>query len=470
MSMQNKKISIDKNIIEKIKKIVSSKNVLTDMEERYVYAQDATNKQNIEVLPDVVVFVETAEQVQQIVKLAYDNEIPITPRGAGTNLVGACITVEGGIVLNFSKMNKIIEVNQENLTARVQPGVVVGDLQLEAQKLGLFYPPDPSNLKVSTIGGSIALSSGGPRTFKYGSTKDYVIDLKVVLADGRIVNTGSNTAKNSTGYHMSQLFIGSEGTLGIVVEAVLKLIPKPENSRVILAYFDKVSDATKAVTAVLQNKLLPATLDIMDKNTLQTVEKFFPCGLLTDKDAALFLEVDGYEVSLEYQQKKVVELCKACGAVEIQYSQSEEEAQRIWTARRSAFGACAKLKPNVVAEDVVVPRSKIPQLVQGIRKICDRNNLLVCIMGHVGDGNIHPNIPLDLRDENDVKNYAKTKDEIHELAVELGGTLSGEHGIGCEKSKYMSRAIDSVTLEYMIKIKKLFDEKNILNPGKIFGL
>lgn len=470
MSMRNNKITIKKDIIEKVKKIVSSQNVLTEMEERYVYAQDATNKQNIEVLPDLVVFAETVEQVQQLVKIAYEDNIPIIPRGAGTNLVGACITKQGGMVLNFSKMNNILEVNQENLTATVQPGVVVGDLQSAAEKLGLFYPPDPSNLKVSTIGGSIALSSGGPRTFKYGSTKDYVIDLKVVLADGSIINTGSKTAKNSTGYHLSQLFIGSEGTLGIVVEATLKLIPKPENSRVILAYFDKVSDATSAVTSILQNKLLPATLDIMDQNTLQTVEKFYPSGLLTDKDAALFLEVDGYEVSLEYQQNRVVELCRSCGAVEIQYSKTEEEAQRIWTSRRSAFGACAKLRPNVVCEDVVVPRAKIPELVAGIRQICDKNNLIVCIMGHIGDGNIHPNIPLDLRDENDVKNYAKTKDEIHELAIALGGTLSGEHGIGCEKSKYMSRAIDSVTLEYMIKIKNLFDEKNILNPQKIFNI
>jgi glycolate oxidase len=218
---------LTKNNIEQIKKIVSAKNVLTDLEERYVYAQDATNKQNIENLPEVVVFVETVEQVQQIVRLAYENKISIIPRGAGTNLVGACIVKQGGIVLNFSRMNKIVGVNVENLTARVQPGVVVGDLQFEAEKLGLFYPPDPSNLKVSTIGGSIALSSGGPRTFKYGSTKDYVIDLKIVLADGRIINTGSNTAKNSTGYHLSQLFIGSEGTLGIMVEALVKLIPKP---------------------------------------------------------------------------------------------------------------------------------------------------------------------------------------------------------------------------------------------------
>lgn len=462
-----------KKIIEKIKKIISPQNVLTDVEERYVYAQDATNKQNIENLPDAVVFVRTIDEVQQILKICYEKNIPIIPRGAGTNLVGACILKKtdrgGGIVLNFSKMNKIIEINQENLTARVQPGVVVGALQAEVEKLGLFYPPDPSNLKVSTIGGSIALSSGGPRTFKYGSTKDYVIDLKIVLADGRIINTGSNTAKNSTGYHMSQLFMGSEGTLGIVVEALVKLIPRPEGSKVLLAYFDKISDATHAVNVILENKLMPATLDIMDQKTLQTVEKFYPAGLLIDKDAALFLEVDGYLASLDYQQDKVIELCKSCGASQVQFSKTDEDAQRIWTARRSAFGACAKLKPNVVAEDVVVPREKIAALVDGIRKICDKNNLMVCIMGHIGDGNVHPNIPLDLNNDEDVKNYAKTKDEIHQLAIDLGGTLSGEHGIGCEKSKYMKNAVDEVTLEYMKKIKKVFDEKNILNPEKIFG-
>lgn len=460
---------MDKKIIEQFKNIVGGQNVLTELEERYVYALDATNKQNVENLPDVVVFVETTEQVQQIVKIAYDNEIPIVPRAAGTNLVGACITVKGGIVMNFSKMNKILEINQENLTARVQPGVVVGVLKDGTEKLGLTYPPDPSNLKVSTIAGSIALSSGGPRTFKYGTTKDYVIDLKIVLADGQIINTGSNTAKNSTGYHLSQLFIGSEGTLGIIVEATLRLIPKPEGSKVILAYFDKISDAVHAVNVILQNKIMPATLDIMDKNTLQTIEKFYHAGLLTDKDAALFIEVDGYLCSLDYQQEKVVELCKSCGAAEIQFSQTEEDAQRIWTARRSAFGACAKLKPNVVAEDIIVPREKITDLVDGVRKICAENNLIVSIVGHIGDGNIHPNISLDLRDETDVENYRKTKDAIHQLAIDLGGTLSGEHGIGCEKSKYMTNAIDEVTLEYMKKIKSAFDSKNILNPSKIFS-
>lgn len=457
-----------KNVIEKIKQLVGAQNVLTEMEERYVYALDATNKQNIENLPDVVVFPQNAEHVQGIVKVAYDNNIPVIARGAGTNLVGACIVKKGGIVLNFSKMNAILEINPKNLTARVQPGVVVGDLQVEVEKLGLFYPPDPSSLKVSTIGGSIALSSGGARTFKYGSTKDYVIDLKVVLADGRIINTGANTAKNVTGYNLTQLFIGSEGTLGIVVEALVKLIPKPEDSRVLLAYFDKIEQAVNAVNVVLENRFMPATLDFMDKKTLQTVEQFYPAGLLTDKDAALLIEVDGVVCSLDYQQKKIIELCKKYGASEIRFSQTEEESNAIWTARRSAFAACSKLKPNVVAEDVVVPREQIVELVKGIQRICSENDVMVCIMGHIGDGNVHPNIPIDLNNDEDVANYAKAKDEIHKLAVDLGGTLSGEHGIGCEKSKYMHFAIDDVTLEYMKKIKEVFDSKNILNPEKIF--
>lgn len=457
-----------KNILNKLKSIVSSENVLSELEERYVYALDATNKQNIENLPDAVVFVNNEEQISKIAKLAWENNVPIVARGAGTNLVGACIVKKGGIVLNFSRMNKILEINPENLTARVQPGVVVGDLQKEVEKLGLFYPPDPSNLRVSTIGGSIGLSSGGPRTFKYGSTKDYVIDMRVVMADGKILRTGANTAKNSTGYHLSQLFVGSEGTLGIVSEVTLKLIPKPEGSRVVLAYFDKISDAARAVNLMIENRLTPATLDILDKKTLQTIESFYPAGLLTDKDAALFLEVDGYLSSLDYQQQKIVEVCRQSGAVEIDFSKDDEEAKKMWTARRSSFGACAQLRPNVVAEDVVVPRSRLVKLVEGIREICDRNNLLVCIMGHVGDGNVHPNIPLDLNNDEDVKNYAKAKDEIHQLAIDLGGTLSGEHGIGCEKSKYMKNAVDEVTLDYMKRIKKVFDEKNILNPQKIF--
>ena len=267
--------------IDGLKKI--SQHVLTSREECYIYAQDATNTRKSKRLPDAVVFPESIEEVQAIVRYANKNRIPIVCRGAGTNLVGACFCDYGGIVMCFSKMNKILNVNRVDMTASVQPGVVVGDLQAVVEEMGLYFPPDPSNLRVSTIGGAIAQSAGGAKTFKYGGTKDYVLDLKVVLSDGSIVQTGSNTIKNASGYNLGQLFVGSEGTLGIVVEALLKLIPKPEASQVLMAYFDSVKDATLAVNNILQNRFMPATLDFMDNNSLRTVEKFFNIGLNVDK-------------------------------------------------------------------------------------------------------------------------------------------------------------------------------------------
>ena len=268
--------------ISDLQKTLTSKNVLTEIEERYAYSQDASNTSGHTHLPDVVVFAENIEHVQNIVKIANKYKLPVICRGAGTNTVGACVAEHGGIILNFSKMNKILEINRENMTARVQPGVIVGVLQNEVEKLGLFYPPDPSNLAVSTIGGSIAQNSAGARTFKYGSTKDYVIDMLVVTAQGELLRTGSNTIKNATGYNLGSLFIGSEGTLGIVVEATLKLIPKPQCSKVIMAYFDELADAANAVTSVIEQQIAPATIDFMDKNALRTVEQFYPVGLLTD--------------------------------------------------------------------------------------------------------------------------------------------------------------------------------------------
>lgn len=461
MSMKNK-------LISDLKKNIPAENVLTTLEERYVYAQDATNIPQIKNLPDAVVFVENVEQVQRVVKLANKYKIPIICRGAGTNVVGACIVEHGGIILNFSKMNKILEINAENMTARVQPGVIVGELQKKADEIGLFYPPDPSNLAVSTIGGSIAQSSGGAKTFKYGSTKDYVIDMLVVMADGKILRTGSNTIKNATGYNLGSLFVGSEGTLGIVVEATLKLIPKPECKKVFMAYFDTVKASVNAVNAIIEQRIFPATIDFMDKNAIQTVEKFYPAGLLIDKDAALVIEIDGFEASMDYQEKVIISILEHCGASAIQASHNDEEYNRIWTARRSSMGACAKLKPNVTTDDVIVPRENLAELVEGIREICKKYNLTPCLVGHVGDGSVHPQIPIDYRDEAEYKNYKLAKSEIYDLTARLGGILSGEHGIGLEKRDHIHKVINSVAIDYMRLIKKTFDPNNILNPYKIF--
>lgn len=455
-------------LISDLKKSLSSCNVLETLEERYAYAQDATNIKEIKNLPDVVVFVENIEQVQNVVKLANKYKTPIICRGAGTNVVGACSTEHGGIILNFSKMNKILEINRENMTARVQSGVVLGDLQKAVESFGLFYPPDPSNLAVSTIGGSIAQSSGGAKSFKYGTTKDYVIDMKVVMANGEILQTGSNTIKNATGYNLNTLFVGSEGTLGIVVEATLKLIPKPESKKVLMAYFDTVKMAVSAVNKIIEHRIFPATIDFMDKNAIQTVEKFYPANLLTDKEAALIIEIDGFECSMDYQEKIIVDILNSSDASAIQASHNEEEYNRIWTARRSSMGACAKMKPNVTTDDVIVPRENLEKLVLGIREICEKYNLAVCMVGHVGDGSVHPQIPIDYSDEAEYKRYKLAKAEIYDLTAKLDGILSGEHGVGSLKREHINKVVNSVALDYMRQIKKTFDPNNILNPYKIF--
>ena len=454
--------------IDGLKKILPSNSVLTSPEERYIYAQDATNSRKSKLLPDAVVFPESIEEVQAIVRYANRHKIPIVCRGAGTNLVGACFCDQGGIVMCFSKMNKILNVNRVDMTASVQPGVVVGDLQALVEEMGLYFPPDPSNLKVSTVGGAIAQSAGGARTFKYGGIKDYVLDLKVVLSDGSIVQTGSNTIKNASGYNLGQLFVGSEGTLGIVVEALLKLIPKPEASQVIMAYFDSVKDATNSVNSILQNSIMPSTLDFMDSNAINTVERFYNIGLDTDKEAMLIIEIDGFACSIDYQRENIIKILNHSEASGIRYSTTEEEAKKIWQGRRASFAATAKLKPDVLTDDVIVPRSNLCALVKGIKSICAKYGLIVSIVGHVGDGNVHPQIALDLENEQEVKNYQAAKQEIYKLTNSLGGLISAEHGVGVEKKDFLPNTINGLALDYMKRVKRTFDPKGILNPGKIF--
>lgn len=457
------------NLIQELNKALPSKNILSEIEERYVYSVDASNDPYAKSeMPDAIVFVENIEQVQKVVKIANKQLTPIICRGAGTNTVGACVATHGGIILNFSKMNKILEINPENMTARVQPGVVVGDLQREVEKIGLFYPPDPSNLKVSTIGGSIAQNSAGARCFKYGATKDYIIDMLVVMANGELIRTGSNTIKNATGYNLGSLFIGSEGTLGIVVEATIKLIPKPETTQVVMAYFDKVEDSIFAVNKIIEKQVFPATIDFMDKNAIQTVEMFYPTGLLCDKESALIIEIDGFKSNISEQRETICKILRENNAANIQYSTTQEEFDNIWSARRSSMAACTKLKPNVTTDDIIVPRSNLAKLVKGVQDICKRHNLTVCMVGHVGDGSVHPQIPIDYNDKNEYKHYKIAKSEIYQLTAKLGGIISGEHGIGLEKKAYISKVVDGGALDYMRLIKKTFDPKNILNPYKIF--
>lgn len=456
-------------LTKELKSILPRENVLTDIAECYAYSFDSSEKQSANSeIADAVVFVESIEEVQSVVKFAGRHKIPVICRGAGTNTVGSCVPVHGGIVLNFSKMNKILELNSQNMTIRVQPGISVGKIQEIAEKSGLFYPPDPSNLKVSTIGGSIAQNSAGARCFKYGGTKNYILDLLVVTADGNLIKTGSQTVKNAVGYNLNSIFCGSEGTLGIVVEATLKLIPKPSYTQVIMAYFDNIENTVECVNKIIAEKIFPSAIEFMDNNALNTVEEFFPVGLRTDKDSALLIEIDGEEKALVKTREQICEILKCNDASNIVFSTNQKEANDIWKARRSSMAACAKLKPNVTTDDIIVPRNNLAKLVRGVQKICEKHNLISCLVGHVGDGSIHPQIPVDFLNEAEYMEYKSAKAEIYELTAQLGGTISGEHGVGLDKKAYIANVIDSGALDYMRQIKKIFDPNNILNPYKIF--
>jgi len=458
----------NREIAKGLSKIISSDRIITSKEGLYAYKEDATNTRVSKKFPNAVVFPQDIVEIQEIMKYASAHKIPVICRGAGTNLVGGCLTDFGGIVLNLSKMKKISELNPIDMTVTVESGVVIGDLLKETEKHGLFFPPDPSNMLVSTIGGAIAQSSGGAKTFKYGSIKDYVLGLKIVTAAGEIMETGSKTIKNATGFHLEQLFIGSEGTLGIIVEATLKLIPKPQERRVIMAYFNSVDDAVAGVNLIIKSKLIPSAIEFMDKNSINAVENYNPTGLQTDKESALIIEIDGLD--LDKQEKEIIKAIEKVDATNITIAKTENEIENIWKSRRAAFAAAAKLRPDVETEDIIVPRSKLPKLVSGIREICKKYNLEVCIVGHVGDGNVHPQIVLDLENEKEFKNYVQAKGEIYTLTTGLGGILSAEHGIGSEKLSYMYTVADKTGLEYMKKLKKMFDPNNILNPGKVFQI
>ncbi|MBR1618020.1 FAD-binding protein [bacterium] len=451
------------DLIKELQNALSNK-VLSDKKDIFVYAYDTSQNEDKLILPLAVVFPKNTDEVVKIVQIANKYKVSIVQRAQGTNHCGATRPVQNCIIVHFSKMNKILNIDKTNLIAEVEPNVVIGDLNKELDKFGLFFPPDPSNLAVSTVAGAIALSSGGPRTFKYGSTKDYIINLEVVLADASIVNTSKNLAKNVTGYNLTNLFVGSEGTLGLICKATLKLLPKPQAQRLTLAYFDTLQEAAYCSNRIIESGFIPSTIDLLDNFTLKTIENFNPCGLLKDKAAMLLIELDGFLDCVKIQQNLLKNILSENGATNIVQTNSIQENEAIWRARRSAFSALAQLKPNIVTEDVVVPRDKIILLINKIQELSLKYNITTATMGHIADGNIHPNFALNLEEEKD--NFEKLKDELFEYALDLKGTLSGEHGIGTHKQKYLSKALDKGAHELMKKIKNLLDENDIFNTNK----
>lgn len=451
--------------VNELKKICPN-GLLFKKEDLYVYAFDTSQNSDNVIMPKAVVFPKNTQEVKKIVEFCNKNKITIVPRAQGTNHIGSTRPSENSVVIHFSKMNKIIKIDKENLTATVEPFVVINDLNKELEKFNLFFPPDPSNLAVSTVVGAASLSSGGPRTFKYGNTKDYVVNLEVVMADGTVIVTSKDIVKNVAGYNLTSLFVGSEGTLGLITKLTLKLIPKPQAQLVTLAYFDSLKEAAKCVNNVITSGFMPSTIDLMDKSTLQTIEKFCPCNLLTDKEAALLIELDGFKKCVEYELEILKEILIKSKAKNIIQAKNKQENEAIWRARRSAFSAVTQLKPNVSTEDIAVNRSKIVDLITKIKELAKKYSIMTFVMGHIGDGNIHPHFALDLSSKKEKENLEKLKDELFNYVISINGTITAEHGIGSQKKKYLAKMVDKNAYELMKKLKKELDINNILNTGK----
>ncbi|MCM3528329.1 glycolate oxidase subunit GlcD [Cytobacillus oceanisediminis] len=458
---------VDVQIKEELIAVVGAENYDDSKAGRLVYSYDATP--NFQSMPDAVISPRNTQEVSSILKICSSSGIPIVPRGSGTNLCAGTCPTEGGIVLLFKHMNKVIEIDEENLTVTVQPGVITFDMINQVEARGLFYPPDPSSMKISTIGGNINENSGGLRGLKYGVTRDYVMGLEAVLAGGDIIRTGGKLAKDVAGYDFTRLLVGSEGTLGIVTEATLKLIPLPESKKTMLALYQDLEQAAKSVSKIIADKIIPATLEFLDQPTLKAVEDFAQIGLPTDVQAVLLIEQDGPIEVVEKDMQNMAEICKKQGAVSVQLANSEMEAEALRTARRAALSALARLKPTTILEDATVPRSEIANMVKAINEISKKYGLSICTFGHAGDGNLHPTCPADARDKDEMKRVENAFEEIFIKAIELGGTITGEHGVGVMKAPYLELKLGQAGIDAMKAVKTALDPNNILNPGKIFA-
>lgn len=454
---------LDTQIKNELMQITGRDRYLDQPEELACYAYDAFVEES---LPEAVIFPKTTKEVSELLKIASKFKIPVTGRGAGTSVCGAPIPVKQGIVLCFTKMDKIIEVNTRDRYIIVQPGVVNADVQKALAPFGFFYPPDPGSMNTATIGGNIAQNAGGPRCLKYGVTVDYVLGMEVVLASGKIIRCGSRNVKDVTGYKLSSLFCGSEGTLGIITEAILKVVPVPETVKTIMVTFNDLDDSAKAVTDIIGSGIIPAAMELMDKLTLNAIEDGANLGLDREAQGSLIIEIDGVKEACEKEMKKIIEKLKENNAVDIQEAASDLDREKLWTARRSAYGVFAKLAPDIISEDVTVPVSKVPVMIRKIIAITDKYGLKVGVLAHAGDGNMHPMVPADKSNKEEWKRVEKAFAEIFQAAAELGGTLSGEHGIGLAKSAYLPLVMNKDSIEFMKTIKKAVDPDGILNPGK----
>ncbi|PEJ26692.1 glycolate oxidase subunit GlcD [Peribacillus butanolivorans] len=453
------------NHLQEIDAIIKTGKVYTDESDRFSYSFDASFGTY---LPDLVIQTKSTEELVSLVKFANREKIPLYPRGQSTSLSGGPLPVKGGIVLDLSVMNDILEIHEEDLVAVVSPGVLTSNIHKAAEQKGFMYPPDPSSSHVSTIGGNLAENSGGPRGLKYGVTKDYVIGLEVITPEGELIKTGGSTVKNVTGYDLTKLIVGSEGTLGIITKAVLRLIPKPKATATIMVIFDSLVDAGSAISKILSVGIFPSKMELMDQASIVAVEQFEPLGLPVDAAALILIEMDGHPLALQEEVAQASELCRAVGAREVRIPKDKVEEAELWRARKLVSPAIVRIKPTKISEDATVPRSKIPQMCERLQKIRDKYGVHLVVFGHAGDGNLHPNIICDKTDKEEMSRVELAVADIFMAAIELGGTLSGEHGIGMMKAPFMEMELGAAGLDIMKRIKEVWDPNNIMNPGKIF--
>ena len=451
-------------IKEGLIEIVGKENYTDQIIDLVSYSYDASEYRS---RPECAVWAESTDQISWILRLADKNRTPIVPRGAGTGLAGLSVPVKGGILLDLSRMDQIIRVSIPDRLSVVQPGVVYADLQEALASDGFFYPPDPASGKVCTLGGNVATNAGGLRGAKYGTTRDYVLALEVVLADGEVMRIGSQTMKCSSGYDLTRLFVGSEGTLGVVTEITLKISPKPTEVATAVAAFDRLEGAGEAVTLIMQSGVTPSVLELIDANTISVVRKHTDLQL-PEVEAILLAEIDGNtQVGVKYQMEGLIAMFNRCNARNIETAYSAADAEHLWLARKSLGGLVGSLSKNLASEDVTVPMGRIAEFLRKVEEISKKHNLLILNFGHAGTGNFHPNILYDRSDSGQVNRLDQVLLELHELACKLGGTLTGEHGIGITKARFMTIEHDPAAMRVMRALKKTLDPNNILNPGKM---
>ncbi len=458
-------MALKRGALSALKKIYGKDRLKTTKEDRVCYAYDAVNTKYT---PDAVVFPTSADEISQTLTLANSLGFPVVPRGSGTGTTGGSVAVEGGVVLVTTRMNQILKIDTDNFTAEVEPGVITGDLHRAVEANGLFYPPDPSSAGVSTLGGNVAECAGGPRAVKYGVTRDYVLGVEAVLATGEIIRAGVKTAKGVVGYDLTRLLVGSEGTLGVITRIWLKLLPLPAATATLKVSFTSMEAAAEAVTRIIASGTLPRCVEYLDEASITCAQSIADLGLPEGCRSILLIEVDGSASEVSASLSKVVGIVEEAGAMAVEEARNADEAKHLWTVRKKVSPALYLFGPDKINEDIVVPRSAIPKMVNKIEALKRDYGLPMVSFGHAGDGNIHFNVMIDKKDPAQKLRADAVINELFDHTLALGGTLSGEHGVGITKRPYIGKEIGEKELELMRGIKKLFDPKGILNPAKIF--